>query len=159
MNCSLAWLAGLALLVASPLAAQTVPQFAVDPSWPKALPNNWLLGQVAHIAVDANDHVWVLQHPRTLSDDEKGATLKPPRNKCCAPAPSVMARTAPPVETVKMVMSGVVFTFCRILSSVSLDIVSRPEAMRMMYLRPSMRLVARAGSPIRPLRGRSRDGK
>ena len=37
-----------------------------------------------------SDHVWILQRPRTLTDDEKGATLKPPRNKCCAPAPSVM---------------------------------------------------------------------
>ena len=90
MKRSLAWLAGLSLLVASPLAAQTVPQFQVDPSWPKALPNNWLLGQVASVTVDSNDHVWVLQRPRTLSEDEKGATLKPPRNKCCAPAPSVM---------------------------------------------------------------------
>ena len=90
MKRSLAWLAGLSLLVASPLAAQTVPQFQVDPSWPKALPNNWLLGQVASVTVNSNDHVWVLQRPRTLSEDEKGATLKPPRNKCCAPAPSVM---------------------------------------------------------------------
>lgn len=83
-------LAGLFLLAASPLAAQTVPQFQVDASWPKALPNNWLLGQVASVAVGPDDHVWVLQRPRSLSDDEKGATLKPPRNKCCAPAPSVM---------------------------------------------------------------------
>jgi len=91
---ALAWLAGF-LLAASPhlvltAAAQTVPQFTVDPSWPKPLPNNWPLGQVAHIAVDSDDHVWVLQRPRTLTDDEKGATLKPPRNTCCAPAPSVM---------------------------------------------------------------------
>ena len=76
---ALAWLAGF-LLAASPLSAQTVPQFTVDPSWPKPLPNNWLLGQVAHIAVDSNDHVWLLQRPRTLTDDEKGATLTPPRN-------------------------------------------------------------------------------
>ena len=66
------------------------PKFQVDPWWPKPLPNNWLFGQVANVAVDSNDHVWVLQRPRTLTDDEKGATLKPPRNKCCAPAPSVM---------------------------------------------------------------------
>ena len=66
------------------------PAVHVDASWPKPLPNNWLLGQVANVAVDSNDHVWVLQRPRTLTDDEKGATLKPPRNKCCAPAPSVM---------------------------------------------------------------------
>jgi hypothetical protein len=54
------------------------------------LPNNWLLGQVASVAVGPDDHVWLLQRPRSLTDDEKGATLKPPRNKCCAPAPSVM---------------------------------------------------------------------
>ena len=78
------------LLGASPLSAQTVPQFTIDPSWPKPLPNNWLLGQVANVAVDSHDHVWVLQRPRTLTDDEKGATLKPPRSNCCAPAPSLM---------------------------------------------------------------------
>jgi DNA-binding beta-propeller fold protein YncE len=81
---------GALLLLAAPVAAQTVPQFQVDPTWPKPLPNNWILGQVANVAVDSNDHVWVLQRPRTLTDDEKGATLKPPRSKCCEPAPSVM---------------------------------------------------------------------
>jgi DNA-binding beta-propeller fold protein YncE len=78
------------LLAASPLSAQTVPQFTIDPSWPKPLPNNWLLGQVGNVAVDSHDHIWVLQRPRTLTDDEKGATLKPPRSNCCAPAPSLL---------------------------------------------------------------------
>src|SRR5476651_2819242 len=81
----------LALMtLALPAAAQPVPQFTVDPFWPKPLPNNWIFGQVASVAVDSKDHVWVLQRPRSLSEDEKGATLKPPRNNCCAPAPSVM---------------------------------------------------------------------
>src|SRR5215218_8384241 len=66
------------------------PRFEVDAFWPKPLPNNWLLGQVASVAVGPDDHVWILQRPRSLSDDEKGASLKPPRNKCCVPAPSVM---------------------------------------------------------------------
>src|SRR5471030_2588696 len=70
--------------------AQTVPQFQVDPFWPKPLPNNMIFGQVASVAVDSQDHVWVLQRPRSLTEDEKGATLKPPRNNCCVPAPSVM---------------------------------------------------------------------
>ncbi len=87
---ALSWLAGMVLLAAAPAVAQTVPKFTVDPAWPKPLPNNWLLGQVAHVAVDSNDHVWLLQRPKSLTDDEKGATLKPPRNQCCAPAPSVM---------------------------------------------------------------------
>jgi DNA-binding beta-propeller fold protein YncE len=31
-----------------------------------------------------------VQRPRSLSEDERGATLKPPRSLCCAPAPAVM---------------------------------------------------------------------
>ena len=48
------------------------------------------------------------------------------------PRPSVMARSMPPVETVKMVMLGG-FDLFRIWSRVSLEKVSRPVAMRMMY--------------------------
>lgn len=84
------WALGALMAFASNTYAQPVPQFQVDPFWPKPLPNNWLLGQVASIAIDAQDHVWVLQRPRSLSADEKGATLTPPRNKCCVPAPPVM---------------------------------------------------------------------
>ena len=77
-----AWaaLAGLIGVVAlsSPAVAADPPQFQVDPFWPKPLPNNWLLGQVASVAVGPDDHVWLLQRPRSLTDDEKGATLKPP---------------------------------------------------------------------------------
>ena len=70
--------------------AVTVPRYAVDAAWPKALPNQWLLGQVAGIATDARDHVWIVHRPRTLTDDERGAELKPPRSVCCRPAPPVI---------------------------------------------------------------------
>lgn len=66
------------------------PSFRVDPNWPKPLPNNWLLGQVSGIATDAQDHIWVLQRPGTLTEDERGAALNPPHSKCCVPAPSVL---------------------------------------------------------------------
>ena len=66
------------------------PQFDVDPAWPKPLPNRWLMGQASGVAVDRHDTIWVVQRPRTLTDDEKGATLTPPRSMCCAPAPAVM---------------------------------------------------------------------
>jgi DNA-binding beta-propeller fold protein YncE len=66
------------------------PRFQVDPTWPKALPNNWLLGQVSGVATDADDHVWVLQRPGSLTEDERGATLKPPQSTCCAPAAPVL---------------------------------------------------------------------
>ena len=37
----------------------SAPTYRVDPFWPKALPNNWILGQVAGVATDQNDHVWI----------------------------------------------------------------------------------------------------
>src|SRR5262245_36160858 len=78
---------GLSAVVAF---ANDVPRFQVDPLWPQTLPNNWIMGQAAGIAVDAQDHVWVIQRPRSLTNDEKAATLSPPTSKCCAPAPPVM---------------------------------------------------------------------
>jgi hypothetical protein len=71
-------------------AGEAVPRFVVDPFWPKALPNQWILGQVAGIATDARDHIWIVHRPRTLTDDERGAALNPPRSICCRPAPPVM---------------------------------------------------------------------
>ena len=71
-------------------AAAAAPQFVVDPLWPKPLPNNWLMGQASGVAIDRRDHIWVVQRPKSLTEDERGATLTPPRSRCCAPAPPVM---------------------------------------------------------------------
>jgi pimeloyl-ACP methyl ester carboxylesterase len=46
------------------------PSYKVDPFWPKPLPNHWILGAVAGIAVDAKDHVWVTHRPSTLQPNE-----------------------------------------------------------------------------------------
>ena len=73
-----------------PDAPTRPPQFEVDPAWPKPLPNRWLMGQAAGVAVDRHDHIWVVQRPKTLTDDERGATLTPPRSICCVPAPAVL---------------------------------------------------------------------
>ncbi len=70
--------------------ADNGPQFAVEASWPKPLPNNWIIGQIGGIAVDSHDHIWVLQRPGSLTDDERGAALNPPVSKCCLPAPPVL---------------------------------------------------------------------
>ncbi|MGF1526330.1 MAG: hypothetical protein ACFCBW_06000 [Candidatus Competibacterales bacterium] len=50
------------------------PQFQVDPDWPKPLPNNWQVGQVAGVAVAPDDTIWVVHRPRTLDNSEAGAT-------------------------------------------------------------------------------------
>jgi len=78
------------LVTAQQPAKGVAPRFAVDPFWPRPLPNRWLLGQVAGVAVDQQDHVWIVQRPRSLTEDEKGAALSPPRSECCVPAPPVM---------------------------------------------------------------------
>ena len=41
-------------------SAVQAPLFEVDPLWPKPLPHHWLLGSVTGVAVDAQDHIWVV---------------------------------------------------------------------------------------------------
>jgi DNA-binding beta-propeller fold protein YncE len=85
------WICAFAMLaLAAPAVAADAPTYQVDAAWPKALPNSWIMGQAAGVAVDENDHVWVIQRPKTLTDDEKAAALDPPRTKCCKPAPPVL---------------------------------------------------------------------
>jgi hypothetical protein len=48
------------------------------------------MGQVGGMTVDAQDHIWVLQRPRSLTKDEAGAAQNPPVSQCCVPAPPVM---------------------------------------------------------------------
>jgi len=50
--------------------APIAPAYEVDPAWPKALPNQWILGAVAGVAVDAQDHVWIVHRPSTLQPNE-----------------------------------------------------------------------------------------
>lgn len=76
-------------VAADELAAE-IPQFIVDPFWPKPLPNNWIVGQVSGVHVDSDDHVWIVQRPNSLSDREVAATQDPPSSKCCFPAPPVL---------------------------------------------------------------------
>jgi DNA-binding beta-propeller fold protein YncE len=66
------------------------PQYRVDPFWPKPLRGNWMLGQVAWVAVDSRDHVWIIHRPATILDEEKAVLQNPPATKCCTPAPTVM---------------------------------------------------------------------
>jgi DNA-binding beta-propeller fold protein YncE len=49
---------------------KNVPSFKVDPFWPKPLPNHWLVGAVAGVAVDSKDHVWIIHRPSTLQPNE-----------------------------------------------------------------------------------------
>ena len=50
--------------------AESVPRFEVDPFWPQPLPNQWIIGAVAGVAVDSRDHVWIVHRPSTLQPNE-----------------------------------------------------------------------------------------
>jgi DNA-binding beta-propeller fold protein YncE len=68
----------------------TVPRFEIDPYWPKPLPDTWEMGELGAVFVDANDHIWVISRPRTLTADQIGLSVKPPTSECCVPAPPVI---------------------------------------------------------------------
>jgi hypothetical protein len=71
-------------------ADDKAPQFQVEASWPKPLPNNWILGQVAGIATDKYDRIWIVHRPASLTPRERAAEQKPPEAKCCVAAPPVL---------------------------------------------------------------------
>ena len=82
--------AGLVALATSQFViAAEPPKFQIDTSWPKTLPNHWIVGQIGGIYVDSQDHIWVVHRPGTLTDREKrgGAT---PSVRCCVSAPPVI---------------------------------------------------------------------
>jgi DNA-binding beta-propeller fold protein YncE len=70
--------------------SQAPPVYKVDADWPKQLPNNWIMGQIGGVAVDRQDHVWVLQRPGSNVKDDLGLAQNPPVSICCISAPPVL---------------------------------------------------------------------
>jgi DNA-binding beta-propeller fold protein YncE len=66
------------------------PRFEVDPMWPKPLPNHWILGHAVGVAIDAQDHIWIVHRPGTLERMEAYAETNPPSAECCSAAPPVL---------------------------------------------------------------------
>ena len=82
--------AGLSIGLTAQTAARTSPIFQVDPLWPKQLPNEWILGMISGLVVDAKDHVWVLHRPSTITDFEASADGDRPAARCCRRSPPVI---------------------------------------------------------------------
>jgi hypothetical protein len=68
------------------------PSYRVNALWPQPLQNHWVLGAVSGVAVDKQDHVWIVHRGAdSLESSEKSMILTPPTStECCVPAPSVM---------------------------------------------------------------------
>lgn len=84
---------GIALASASVVSAQapTVegPRFETDFRWPKPLPNHWTLGQAVGVAVDAENHIWMV-HRGSPTMDYTEKFLETKDSECCAAAPPVL---------------------------------------------------------------------
>ena len=91
-----AWLMGLICVCFFPAlaVAQDVPRWKVDPSWPKPLPNNWMLGHVEKVVVDKDGNIWVANYvasmDRRVDHVQMGLAQTPPIAECCIPAPEVI---------------------------------------------------------------------
>ena len=59
-------------------AAQSAPKYAVDLTWPKPLPERWVLGGLGGLCVDRNDHVFLLNRQDVLDVDLNAGKLAPP---------------------------------------------------------------------------------
>lgn len=46
-----------------------VPRFDIDPSWPRPH-ENWLIGHTTAIYSARDGHMWMLQRPQSIVDDE-----------------------------------------------------------------------------------------
>ena len=58
--------------------ALEVPQFKYDASWPKPLPDGWVLGSVGSVCVDARDHVFAVTRGEPAPKERNLATPAPP---------------------------------------------------------------------------------
>jgi DNA-binding beta-propeller fold protein YncE len=70
------------IVIQQRLAARTqrqMPVLHVDPYWPQ-LPENWIIGVGAGVATDAENNVWIIHRPGTITE----------KRACCKAAPVVM---------------------------------------------------------------------
>jgi DNA-binding beta-propeller fold protein YncE len=65
-----AWMSGAVL-------AQSGQRFEIDPSWPKPLPDKWVIGRTGSICSDAHDHL-VVTNRRDITDEEAETSLQAP---------------------------------------------------------------------------------
>ena len=65
-----------------------VPRFEVDPTFPKPMPNGWYQGMSIGVDVDAQDHIWIVHRPDSVSAIEAAADEK--TGTCCSKAPPIL---------------------------------------------------------------------
>ncbi len=81
-----------AFVLGAPMAP--VPRFQVAMLWPKPMPERWILGSTVGVAVDAQDHVFVLNIPDAFNSRTEIGAAPPPgvdvTGECCVGAPAIL---------------------------------------------------------------------
>jgi DNA-binding beta-propeller fold protein YncE len=73
-----AWLlAGPSWPPAALQAQAQAPRFAVDPTWPKPLPDGWITGRLGGVCIDGHDHI-IVTNRRDITDEEKETSKQAP---------------------------------------------------------------------------------
>jgi sugar lactone lactonase YvrE len=57
---------------------RTPPRYEADVTWPKPLPNRWILGGLGGLCVDAQGHVFILNRQDVLENELNTGRLAPP---------------------------------------------------------------------------------
>lgn len=70
--------------------ADEMPVFEWDPYWPKPIPDNYMLGEIGGLSVDARDHIWVAQRPSTLAEGLGDTYALDGVAECCTPLPAIV---------------------------------------------------------------------
>jgi len=76
-TCLVAAVAAAAAYAPVSRAQDRAPHYEADVSWPKPLPNRWVLGGLGGVCVDAQDHVLILNRQDVIDGDLNGARLAP----------------------------------------------------------------------------------
>ena len=80
---------GLALPLCGAAAEPAVPSYKPDITWPKPLPNKWIIGEISGLYADPQDNIWVIHRPATVDGRYTRAGTNPDA-ECCIPAPPVI---------------------------------------------------------------------
>ena len=73
------WVIAAAILTPLSSQAQTrAPRYEPDLTWPKPLPDRWVLGGLGGVCVDAQDHVFILNRQDVPEGDLNAGKLAPP---------------------------------------------------------------------------------
>jgi hypothetical protein len=131
--------AAVALLQSNTAATQALaPKYQVDPSWPKPLPNQWVLGGLGGVCVDALDHVFIL-HRQDVPEAELKSGRMAPLIIELDPSGSVVNSWGDPANLDARLHS------CHVDSNTDIWIASSPSGMIQKYSHDGRKMLLQIG--------------